>query len=98
MTSDGLLNYKRVAGNAGTQLVPDLAESIPTATDGGKTYVFQVRKGIKYSDGRTVKPSDFTYTMERQFKAAAPASGFYQDIVGGDACAKKPKTCDLSKG
>jgi peptide/nickel transport system substrate-binding protein len=98
MTSDGLLNYRRVAGTKGTELVPDLAESIPTPADGGKTYAFKVRQGIKYSNGKTVAPSDFTYTMERQFKAAAPASGFYQVLVGGDACAKKPKTCDLSKG
>jgi peptide/nickel transport system substrate-binding protein len=98
MTSDGLLNYRRVAGDKGTELVPDLAESIPSATDGGKTYTFKLRPGIKYSTGATVKPSDFTYTFERQFKAAAPASGFYQGIVGGDACAKKPKQCDLSKG
>ena len=98
MTSDGLLNYRRVAGPKGSELVPDLAEEIPTATDGGKTYAFKVRKGIKYSTGAEVKPSDFTYTFERQFKAAAPASGFYEGIVGGEACAKKPKKCDLSKG
>jgi peptide/nickel transport system substrate-binding protein len=98
MTSDGLLNYRRVAGAKGSELVPDLAEAIPTPTDGGKTYEFKVRKGIKYSTGAEVKPSDFTYTFERQFKAAAPASGFYEGIVGGEACAKKPKRCDLSKG
>ena len=78
--------------------MPDLAEEIPTPSDDGKNYVFKVRKGIKYSTGAEVKPSDFTYTFERQFKAAAPASNFYQGIVGGDACAKKPKQCDLSKG
>ena len=75
MTSDGLLNYRRVAGPKGSELVPDLAEAIPAATDGGKTYAFKVRKGIKYSTGAEVKPSDFTYTMERQFKAAAPGLG-----------------------
>jgi peptide/nickel transport system substrate-binding protein len=98
MTSDGLLGYRKVAGDRGSELVADLAEEIPEAADGGKTYVFQLRKGILYSTGKPVKASDFTFTMERQFKAAAPASGFYQGIVGGDACAKKPKTCDLSKG
>ena len=98
MTSDGLLNYRRVAGAKGSELVPDLAEEIPRPSDDGKNYIFKVRKGIKYSTGAEVKPSDFTYTFERQFKAAAPASNFYQGIVGGDACAKKPKECDLSKG
>jgi peptide/nickel transport system substrate-binding protein len=98
MTSDGLINYRRVSGPRGAQLVPDLATAIPEPTDGGKTYAFTLRKGIRFSTGAVVKPSDFTYTFERQFKAAAPASGFYQGLIGGDACAKKPKTCDLSKG
>jgi peptide/nickel transport system substrate-binding protein len=98
MTSDGLINYRRVSGPRGAQLVPDLATAIPRPADGGRTYAFKLRKGIHYSTGGVVKPSDFTYTFERQFKAAAPASGFYQGLVGGDACAKKPKACDLSKG
>src|SRR3954447_17504761 len=98
MTSDGLLNYRRVAGAKGSELVPDLAEEIPTASDDGKNYVFKVRKGIKYSTGGEVEPSDCTYTFERQFKAAALAANFYQGIIGGGACAKKPKQCALSKG
>ena len=44
-THDGLVQFKRVGGTAGTQLVPDLAESIPQPTDGGKTYTFKIRRG-----------------------------------------------------
>ncbi len=98
MTSDGLLGYKQVSGPEGTELVPDLAEAIPEPTDGGKTYEFSVRKGIRFSTGDEVKPSDFTYTLERLFKAAGPGGGFYSSLIGADACAEKPKTCDLSKG
>ena len=47
MTSDGLLNYRRVAGAKGSELVPDLAEEIPRPSDDGKNYIFKVRKGIK---------------------------------------------------
>src|SRR5947207_11560529 len=42
---DGLVQFKRVGGTAGTAIVPDLATSVPTPTDGGKTYTFQIRKG-----------------------------------------------------
>lgn len=63
-THDGLVQFKRVGGSEGTQLVPDLAEQIPQPTDGGKTYTFQIRKGIKYSDGTTLKPSDFVTTFD----------------------------------
>ncbi len=94
-THDGLVGFKRVGGTAGTQLVPDLAEAIPQPTDGGKTYTFQIRKGIKYSDGTTLKPSDFVTTFERQFTVPGPTS-FYSGIVGADKCTAK--NCDLTQG
>ena len=34
MTNDGLVGFKHVGGSEGTQLVPDLATSLPTPTDG----------------------------------------------------------------
>src|SRR5205823_5040074 len=96
---DGLVQFKRVGGTAGTQLVPDLATSIPTPTDGGKTYTFHIRKGIKFSNGQVMKPSDFVRTFERQFTVPGPTT-FYAGIVGASACGNATKTlkCDLSKG
>ncbi len=94
-THDGLVQFKRVGGVPGTQIVPDLATSIPTPTDGGKTYTFNIRKGIKFSDGTVMKPSDFVTTFERQFTVPGPTS-FYSGIVGASAC--KPSNCDLSSG
>jgi peptide/nickel transport system substrate-binding protein len=94
-THDGLVQFKRVGGAPGTELVPDLATAIPQPTDGGKTYTFQIRKGIKFSDGTVMKPSDFVHTFERQFTVPGPTS-FYSGIVGADAC--KPTKCDLSQG
>jgi peptide/nickel transport system substrate-binding protein len=94
-THDGLVQFKRVGGTPGTEIVPDLAESVPTPTDGGKTYTFQIRKGIKFSNGQVLKPSDFVTTFERQYTVPGPTS-FYAGIVGASAC--KPSHCDLSKG
>jgi peptide/nickel transport system substrate-binding protein len=94
-THDGLVQFKRVAGAGGTKLVPDLATSIPQPTNGGKTYVFHIRKGIKFSNGQVMKPSDFVTTFERQFTVPGPTS-FYSGIVGADKCSAKK--CDLSQG
>ncbi|HEY4018106.1 MAG TPA: ABC transporter substrate-binding protein, partial [Pseudonocardiaceae bacterium] len=94
-THDGLTAFQKVGGVAGTKIVPDLAVSLPTATNGGKTYTFQIRKGIKFSNGQTLKPSDFVTTFERQFTVPGPTS-FYSGIVGASACSAKK--CDLSKG
>ncbi len=80
-THDGLTSFAKVGGVPGTKIVPDLATSIPVPTNGGKTYVFNIRKGIKFSNGQTLKPSDFVRTFERQFTVPGPTS-FYSGLVG----------------
>src|SRR3954471_7134120 len=60
-----LLEYKDATGAEGSKLVPGVAESIPTPTNGGKTYTFKIRSGLKYSDGEAVKASDFDNVMKR---------------------------------
>ena len=98
LTNDGLLTFKQVGGPAGNDLVPDLAESIPAPTDGGKTYTFTLRPGIRYSTGAAVKASDIAYALTRQFKVPGPGVNFYTGLIGGQACEARPKTCDLSHG
>jgi peptide/nickel transport system substrate-binding protein len=68
MTNDGLVAFDYASGVQGTQLVPDLAVSLPTPTDGGRTYAFRLRPGIRYSNGRPVKASDFRSSFERTFE------------------------------
>jgi peptide/nickel transport system substrate-binding protein len=93
-THDGLVGFAKVGGLPGTKIVPDLATSIPKPTNGGKTYVFHIRRGIKFSNGQTLKPSDFVTTFERQFTVPGPTT-FYSDIVGANKCSTKG--CNLSK-
>ena len=68
MTNDGLTAFKRVGGSDGEQVVPDLAVSLPTPTDGGLTYTFQLRSGVRYSNGQPVRPEDFRRAIERSLK------------------------------
>jgi peptide/nickel transport system substrate-binding protein len=93
-THDGLVGFAHVGGLPGTKIVPDLATSIPTPTNNGKTYLFHIRKGIKFSNGQVLKPSDFVTTFERQFTVPGPTS-FYSDIVGASSCSTKG--CNLAK-
>jgi peptide/nickel transport system substrate-binding protein len=99
-THDGLVAFRRVGGAPGTKIVPDLAESIPKPTNGGKTWAFKVRSGIKFANGQMLTGKDVKATFERLFKIGnSPNAGtWYNVIQGGDACVKTPKTCDLSKG
>ena len=97
MTGDGLTAFNQVSGVAGAQLVPDLATSLPTPTDGGRTYTFRLRSGIRYSNGRPVQATDFRPTFERDF-ALKTFVMYYDEIVGGARCRKHANRCDLSRG
>jgi peptide/nickel transport system substrate-binding protein len=90
-----LLTFKRgVQGTAGAQILPALAKSLPKFTDGGKTLTFQLRSGLKYSNGQPIKASDVPYALERDLKIPWQAASFISAyIVGADAYAKgKAKT------
>jgi YVTN family beta-propeller protein len=97
MTGDGLTAFNQASGPAGAQLVPDLATSLPTPTDGGRTYTFLLRSGIRYSTGGPVRATDVRSTFERDFALGSPAS-YFDALVGGAQCRKHPKRCDLSSG
>ena len=85
-----LLTYRHVDGSAGYKLVPGLAQSLPTVSKNGKVYKFKLRKGVKYSNGATVKASDFEWAIKRGFLAQGQGVGFYTDIAGAEAYSKNP--------
>ncbi len=96
---DGLLTYKKGPGAESFTIVPDLAEAIPKPENGGKRYVFKLRSGIRFSNGRVLTVDDVAASFRRIFKVSSPTSGtFYNLIVGADACIKKPATCTLAGG
>ena len=93
---DGLVAYRRVGGIAGAKLVPDLVTRLPAPTDEGRTYSFQLRSGLRYSDGTPVRAADFRYSLERLL-TLGPDAGAYEGIVGAARCAtRRSKHCDLS--
>lgn len=83
-----LLTYAHANGVEGSKVVPALAESMPKISNGGKTYTLTLRKGLKYSDGKPVKASDFKASIERLFEISSPGSFFYEGIVGAEKFAE----------
>ena len=97
LTNDGLVTYRRSGGLAGAQLVPDLATAIPQPTDGGRTYTFRLRDGIRYSNGAAVRPADIRRGIERTMRSDNPyLTNTYAGIVGASRC--HPRSCDLRRG
>jgi peptide/nickel transport system substrate-binding protein len=79
-----LLTYRHASGRAGAELVPGLAESLPSISNGGRTYTLFLRPGLKYSNGQPVKASDFEFAVERMFRLNSGGSVFFTDIVGAE--------------
>jgi peptide/nickel transport system substrate-binding protein len=79
-----LLTYAHASGEAGSEVIPGLAKSLPKISNGGKTYTLFLRKGLKYSDGTPIKASDFPFSVERMFKLNSPGTPFYSTIVGAE--------------
>ena len=97
-TYDGLLAFQKAGGAAAFNVVPDLASNYKI-TNGGKSWVFTLRKGVKFSNGQPVTANDVVASFRRIFKVKSPtAGGFYNGIVGASKCLKTPATCTLAGG
>jgi peptide/nickel transport system substrate-binding protein len=77
-----LLTYKHAKGGDGSEVVPGLAEALPEISPDGMTYKLKLRSDMLYSDGTPIKASDFTYAIQRLFKADSGGSVFFSGIVG----------------
>jgi peptide/nickel transport system substrate-binding protein len=87
-----LVNFNHIGGPAGNVIVPDLAKSVPKPTNGGKTYTYRLKSGIRFGPpvNREITSKDVRYALER---AARPKNGaqygfYYPIIKGWDAYAK----------
>ena len=99
LTHDGLVAYRRVPGIAGATLVGGLATRAPEPSLDGRTYVFTLRRSIRYSDGTPVRTGDFSASMERYLRANRGAfPPYFAGIVGARRCISEPARCDLSRG
>ena len=101
---DGLVAYRRVEGAAGATLVGALATDVPAPSVDRKTYVFTLRRGLRFSDGRPVRPEDVKASMERFLQATRGRPSqeqfppFYAGIVGAKDCMTGTATCELGRG
>ena len=77
-----LLMFKAAPGDASNELVPDLAEDLGKASDGGKTWTYKIRTGVKYEDGTPVTSKDVAYAVARSIdKETFPNGPAYFDAM-----------------
>jgi peptide/nickel transport system substrate-binding protein len=96
---DGLMGFVKAPGPAGNVVVPDLARSMPLVSNGGKTYTFTLRKGIRFSNGTLVTVQDVLSSLRRIYTVpSGVAGGLFTSFVGASLCLKTPSACTLAGG
>jgi SARP family transcriptional regulator, regulator of embCAB operon len=90
-----LLTYPDEPGLAGLQLVPDAARAAPTVSDGGRSYTFVIRPGLRFSppSNELVTAETFKHTIERSLSprksmglgGSGPGQQELPDVVGAAA-------------
>jgi peptide/nickel transport system substrate-binding protein len=64
----GLTGYKATSDDGSKhEVVGDLATDSGTTTDGGKTWKYTLKDGIKFADGSPITSKDVRHTFERLF-------------------------------
>jgi peptide/nickel transport system substrate-binding protein len=80
-----LLSYAYGEGDAGTKIVPGLAEKLPEVSLDGRTYLLKLREKLRYSDGTPVRASDFEHAVRRVLRLKSAGASYFLDILGADA-------------
>jgi len=83
-----LTTYKFAAGDEGSEITPDLATDLGTASEDAKTWSFTLRDGIKFEDGTDITCADVAYGVSRTFAQDVITDGptyaiSYLDIEDG---------------
>lgn len=80
---EGLLSYHWL--KLPYELIPNLAEEMPTISKDGMTYTFKLKKGVHFQDdiafpggkGREMEASDFVYSIKRLADTKNQATGWW---------------------
>jgi peptide/nickel transport system substrate-binding protein len=62
-----LVTYAATPGPGGARMVPDLATGLGRTSDGGRTWTYTLRTGIRFENGRPITAADVKYGIERSF-------------------------------
>jgi peptide/nickel transport system substrate-binding protein len=78
-----LVMFAPKPGDAGTKLVPDLAETLGVPSDGAKTWTYKIKKGVKFEDGTPVTSKDVKYAVERSLDKQTFTQGptYFNDFL-----------------
>ncbi|MGW5647790.1 ABC transporter substrate-binding protein [Saccharopolyspora sp. NPDC003752] len=82
-----LTTYAAAPGQNGGTIVPDLATDTGRPGDGGRTWTFTLKDGVRFEDGRPITSGDIKYGVQRSFAPELPEGPPYARtwLVGGES-------------
>jgi len=91
--------FASAPGDAGTKLIPDLAESLGKPSDDAKTWTYKLRPGIKFEDGTAVTSKDVKYAVERSLDKETFPNGptYFNDFLDLQGYVSPYKDSDPNK-
>ena len=88
MLNRTLMAYPSDPGPGGLVPVPDLAEGPGRVSDGGRTWMYRLRPGLRYDDGTPITADDVRHAVQRVFA---------QDVLPGGPTYLVPLLDDPSR-
>ncbi|MEE8142031.1 MAG: ABC transporter substrate-binding protein, partial [Planctomycetota bacterium] len=101
-TSDGVASkmFNTLIGyDEDLNLVPELAVKMPEISEDGLEYTFELRRGVKFHNGREVKADDVKFSLTRLAETRSKRFNVIQPIAGAEAAqqaARKNRPLELS--
>ena len=86
------LTFIKDAPGEDPSIQPDLAESLGTPSDDGRTWTYKLRAGLKYEDGRPITAQDVKYGVMRSFDSHVFPLGatWMPDLLANDTGFRSP--------
>jgi ABC-type transport system substrate-binding protein len=76
-----LTMFRAMPAPGGTQVVPDLAESLGVPSDGARTWTYKLRQGLKYQDGTLITSHDVKHAVLRSMDSGFSNGSSHFDLM-----------------
>lgn len=74
----------KITNDGQTHLVPDLATSTGTSSDGGRVWTYTLKKGIRFSTGKQITSRDIKWGLERSFSNSFTGGlSYHKQLLAG---------------
>src|SRR5262249_35034712 len=77
-----LMSFADARAPEGDTVLPDAAASLPEISRDGRTYIFTVRSGLRFSDGSPLRAANFARALGRVLNPVmrSPGAEFFADV------------------